>query len=375
MRTRTTHDLAALKPDWDRLWLRTPHPHLSHDWHMAWHRHLRYGDEAVFIVAEVEDGTVVGIAPLALGTEAAGPKGILKLKRLSFHGLHFVDAMDFLTDGRPETASALCQAILNLPGWEVCELRRLQHDAASATALQATAAGSRTTYTRADIGVSPYLPLEGSFDTYYAGLGKEWRTHAERKRRKMEREAGGARLEIVTAPDAAVFHAMKDLAQQRRDAGDLRRCPLLEPPRFAFLLDMLPVFAQRGWWRIALLYAGESLTAYQICFALNHTAYLWSLAYHPAFEIYSPGKVLLRMHLEACFQEGLQEFDFMAGDESYKGHWTQLQRQQIAVRLERPGWRNHLANLWQRAAAKRAIPPASSQAAAEQSAPPANSSS
>lgn len=349
MRTVITHDLASLKGDWQRLWGRTPHPHLSFEWHLLWHEHLRQGAKAYFVLAMDGDG-VTGIAPLVIKQEAAGPKGLIKLKQLTFHGVHFVDAMDFLTDGRPETDSALSHAILEMGGWDVCELRRFQRESTSASSLCVTATEQKLGCHFSSVGVSPYLPITTDFDSYYAGVGKEWRTHAERKRRKMEREAGGCRLEIVRQPTSELLHALKKLAQERRDAGDTRRCPLLEPARFSFLEGLLPVFNERGWWRIALLYAGEAITAYQICFELNQTAYLWSLAYHPGFEIYSPGKVLLRMHLESCFQEGMKEFDFMAGDESYKGHWTRVEREQMAVRLTRPVWRNRLANLWKKSA-------------------------
>ncbi|MES2597071.1 MAG: GNAT family N-acetyltransferase [Verrucomicrobiota bacterium] len=349
LRTVITHDLASLKKDWQRLWARTPHPHLSHEWHTAWHDHLRQGAEAHFVVA-MDGDTVVGIAPLVLKTEGAGPKGLIKLRQLTFHGVHFVDEMDFLTDGRPETDRALSQATLEMSGWDVCELRRFQRESTVATTLCSTAAERHLGCQLSGIGVSPYLTITGDFDTYYASIGKEWRTHGERKRRKMEREAGGCRLEIVRQPNRELFHALKKLAQDRRDAGDTRRCPLLEPARFAFLESLLPVFNERGWWRIALLYAGDAITAYQICFELNQTAYLWSLAYHPDFEIYSPGKVLLRLHLEECFKEGMKEFDFMAGDESYKGHWTSAERQQVAVRVTRPVWKNRLANLWKKPA-------------------------
>jgi CelD/BcsL family acetyltransferase involved in cellulose biosynthesis len=344
MEISITDDLMALREPWKLLWSRAGHPHMSYEWHLLWNRHLRGASRPVFIVAR--DGRdVKGIAPLVLDTVPAALSGVLKLRRLTFHGLHFVDAMDFLTDGDPETLQALCQAAIGLRDWDVCELRRLQSCSVTIPALSDASSAKAIAADTQVLGVSPYLPLEGDFDSYYASIGKEWRTQGERKLRKMEREAGGCRLEIITQPSLDLLFELRDLATKRRAAGDMRRCPLLDELRYQFLVDLLPEFTSLGWWRIAILRAGKALAAYQICFAVNGVAYLWSLAHHPEYETYSPGKLLLRLHLEACYKEGFKEFDFMAGDESYKGHWTKLERQQSGIQLTRPTWRLHLVRM------------------------------
>jgi CelD/BcsL family acetyltransferase involved in cellulose biosynthesis len=48
----------------------------------------------------------------------------------------------------------------------------------------------------------------------------------------------------------------------------------------------------------------------------------------------------MRLHIEHCFQTGMQEFDFMAGEEGYKSHWTDVRRDnQIPLMIRGRGQR------------------------------------
>jgi CelD/BcsL family acetyltransferase involved in cellulose biosynthesis len=61
------------------------------------------------------------------------------------------------------------------------------------------------------------------------------------------------------------------------------------------------------------------------------------------------GLVLLARTVSDAFAEGLQEFDFLRGDEGYKGEWARGERWTIQVRLWR-GRRGRAARAAQRAA-------------------------
>lgn len=325
-----------------------PHIHHTHEWQFQWWRQFGHGRDLRVGVVE-EAGLPVGIVPLFLETRRGGPLGLLRWRTGAFLGLNLIDSADILTNGSAETSSVSVDLLLKMGNWHELDLRHFITGSNTPAIINEQMAGLGLDSTFERIDRSPFLPLSGSFESYLATLGSDWRQDSARKHRRLQKEGGCVELEVRHRLSLQDLHMLRDVAQRRRDAGDERRCPLLEPLRMAFIQSLCEPLNQRGWWQLALLKVGGSVAAYHLGFKMKGTFFYWSVAHDPAYAKFSPGKILTRLHIEYCFRMGLNEFDFMAGEEEYKYHWTRSQRDNLALRIRCKNWRLKLSDLWAKA--------------------------
>lgn len=236
-----------------------------------------------------------------------------------------------------------------MEGWHELDLRHFVTGSKIPAIIQERVASLGLGSTLERIDGSPFLPLSGSFDSYLKTLGTNWRQDSARQQRRLQKDVGAVELDVRRQVTSHDLQMLRDVAQRRRDAGDERRCPLLEPDRMAFIHSLCEPLNDRGWWQLALLRVNGSIVAYHLGFQIKGTFFCWSVAHDPVYSAYSPGKILMRLHIEHCFQTGMQEFDFMAGEESYKSHWTDFRRDNQALSIKRNNWRLKVAALWAKA--------------------------
>lgn len=339
-----------LRSVWDALLEASarPHIHHTHEWQLQWWRQFGLGRD-LRIGAVEKSGNPVGFVPLFLETRRGGPLGLFRWRTGAFLGLNLVDSADFVTNGTAEASAALVDLLMNIEGWHELDLRHFVTGSNTPAIIQERVAPLGWDSTVERIDGSPFLPLSGSFDSYLATLGTNWRQDSARQQRRLQKDVGAVEMEVRNQVTPHDLQMLRDVAQRRRDAGDGRRCPLLEAPRMAFMQSLCEPLNDRGWWQLALLKVGGSIAAYHLGFQMKGTFFCWSVAHDPAFSKYSPGKVLMRLHIEHCFMTGMQEFDFMAGEEGYKSHWSDCRRENQALRIKRNNWRLKLADLWVKA--------------------------
>jgi CelD/BcsL family acetyltransferase involved in cellulose biosynthesis len=53
----------------------------------------------------------------------------------------------------------------------------------------------------------------------------------------------------------------------------------------------------------------------------------------PKWARFSPGTVLFSYCIRRAIEEGMEEFDFLQGDESYKYSWTKTARTNLEIRI------------------------------------------
>jgi len=345
-----TSQFERLRLGWDALLEASArsHIHHTHEWQLQWWRQFGVGRDLRIGVVE-KSGCPVGIVPLFLETRRGGPLGLIQWRTGAFLGLNLVDSADIVTNGSPEASAAAVDLLMNMEGWHELDLRHFVTGSKTPEIIQKRVAPFGLGSTLERIDGSPFLPLSGSFDAYLTTLGTNWRQDSARQQRRLQKDVGAVELDVRHQVTPHDLQMLRDLAQRRRDAGDERRCPLLEPARMAFIQSLCEPFNDRGWWQLALLKVGGSIAAYHLGFQMKGTFFCWSVAHDPDFSKYSPGKILMRLHIEHCFQTGMQEFDFMAGEEGYKSHWTDVRRDNQALRIKRKNWRLKLADLWAKA--------------------------
>lgn len=96
------------------------------------------------------------------------------------------------------------------------------------------------------------------------------------------------------------------------------------------------LFTKRMAWLVFTLFSGKPVAAlYGFKYLSKYYAYL--SGFDPAYSKYSPGQLLFSHAINKCIQEGLTEFDFLRGAETYKNRWNTMARWNRQATLTRKG--------------------------------------
>ncbi|MEA3501364.1 MAG: GNAT family N-acetyltransferase [Actinomycetota bacterium] len=157
-------------------------------------------------------------------------------------------------------------------------------------------------------GATLVVELPADTESWLASLSKKHRHELRRKRRRFVDALGEPVLERRTDPEA--FEAFVTMHRSSStDKGD-------------FMTEGM----ERFFWSLItdaeasvdLLTASGSPVAAAFVFADARVSYLYNSAYAADAADASPGIVLIASMIERAVDEGLQRFDFLKGDESYK---------------------------------------------------------
>ena len=154
------------------------------------------------------------------------------------------------------------------------------------------------------------VDLPGSFDDYLMSIGKKERHETRRKRRRFEAALGKPR--VVTFGEAGP--ALEEFFRLHRRA---------EGAKGSFMTDRMSgmfgdLLGGEGW-RLDALYGDDPRPAAAVIGYTDQDGYyLYNSAYDPDLRGASPGVVLLSELIRSSIERGLEVFDFLKGDETYK---------------------------------------------------------
>jgi CelD/BcsL family acetyltransferase involved in cellulose biosynthesis len=309
---RDGHELAALAPEWDRLWERSPRatPFQSPIWLLAWWRAFRPGE--LMVAAVRSQAKLVGMAPFY--RETLGERA-----RLLPIGISISDYMDILID------EALGEAVLGAIArayasrsldWDEWELPELPPGSA---ALEMRCPES---WAQCDAPASPcpVLILPGSSLDFEAQL-------PERKRRKLRlmtnrliRHGNTAAVALEEQPAdwwlAQLWRLHAACWSGRGGTGVLADDRLR-----GFHSEVLEGFVCRGLARMFALRIGADTAGIYYGFVHRRRAYGYLTGFNPAYGYYSPGSFVVRHAIEQAIADGVEEFHFLRGGEAYKYDW------------------------------------------------------
>ncbi|HTO98662.1 MAG TPA: GNAT family N-acetyltransferase [Myxococcales bacterium] len=311
---------------------------LGPEWLLPWWRHFGEGREQASICLR-EGGRLIGFCPLFL--ERVRLCGI-EVRRLAFlgDGQTGCDYLDVLAEpGREREVLERCLAkLLELP-WDLCDLDGLWRE--GFTALQLAARFSPTGDEVAREGrirfVCPHIPLSGTWEQYLEGLGR--RENLRRREKWLFRQPGVS-LDCARAPEESV-PAMEDfLALHRaRWAVEGGSDGLSGPRHEAFHREASQELARAGMLRLYTLRAARRPVASVYGVVHGGKFNYYQSGYDPNWASRSVGLVLLARTVQDAFAGGYKEFDFLRGNEGYKGEWSRGERWTVRLRL----WRGRRA--------------------------------
>lgn len=193
------------------------------------------------------------------------------------------------------------------------------------------AAEAHRTVLRRTVSRSPFVAVEGDWDSYERGLSKNRRRSIRRRRCQLE-ELGQVRVDIHEGGpglEGALEEALHVEASGWK--GQQATAIASRPETRRFYLDIAHWAAERGWMRLAFLRLDGRPLAFD--YAIEHSGRCYSLkaGYDAAFRSYGPGVLLLHLTLARAFSEGLSSYELLGADDPYKHDWTNASRERLRI--------------------------------------------
>jgi CelD/BcsL family acetyltransferase involved in cellulose biosynthesis len=299
-------DLASRRELWERLAARSRNVFATAEWAEVWWQHFGAGSEPAFAECRRDGGEPFAILPLHMVR-----RGPLRMLRLLGHGPG--DVLGPVCDGADAALAgqALRQAAARLPG---------RHPVLVAERLPGGPISSSFGGTLLLREANPSLATEGrSWDEYLATRSRNLREKVRRGGRKLEK-AHEVTYRLCTDPGAleADMETLLRLHRLRWGEGT----SFAQPPVFAFHRDLAAAMLERGRLRLwTMELDGEPVAAWY-GFRFEGIESFYQGGRDPAYDKLSVGFQMLAKTLASAFDDGLERYDFLRGNEPYKDRFA-----------------------------------------------------
>jgi CelD/BcsL family acetyltransferase involved in cellulose biosynthesis len=338
-------DFVGLESPWNALVERAglDYPFLRHEWLRTWWDCFGQGKRLhVLLVWSREE--LVGAAPFML---THGRMYGVPVRRLEFMFNVHTPRMDVIVGRSPRDVYRMIWKYLHGHQhlWDVVALYQLPEGSPTRTELAHAAErdGYLTGQWRSDD--SPYLDLQGlNAESYQARLGSKHKSNMRNRTKRLGR-IGTVGIETVQGrhglPEALDDGFRIEAAAWK---GEARTAIQSDEALQRFYSGMARIAANRGWLRLDFLTVNGRRIAFGYSLVYGHRLYLLKAGYDPEFCPYSPFNLLCERTIEACFEAGLREFDFLGAAADWKMKWTSTARPHYWLFLFSPRARTRLVH-------------------------------
>ncbi len=309
---------------------------LTWEWLYTWWKHLS-GGKRLRILTLRRGAELIAIAPFVVRPPS--------LRRLSpFRSVEFLgsgivgsDYLDLIIKRghERETLEVLAEYLARQK--LMLDLGQLRGGLSHALALACKLGqqGWRLSKTRA--GVCPFIPLFGlSWESYLATLGPAHRYNFKRRLKNLtklfEVRLEQARSEGQRRDALAVLVSLHEM-RWRQKGG---RGAFFTSALRSFHEEITRIALERGWLRLFVLLLDGKPAASIYGFRYGHTFLFYQSGFDPGYTKHSVGLIAMGLAIKSAIEEGLEEYDFLHGDESYKFLWARATRELERVALYPP---------------------------------------
>jgi CelD/BcsL family acetyltransferase involved in cellulose biosynthesis len=205
---------------------------------------------------------------------------------------------------------------------------------------------------------SPYVPLEGDFDSYREGLPRKLRKELGRLGRRLADEGtveyafedGSERLEQLLDEGFAV-----EGSGWKSESGT---AIVSREDTHRFYRDVARWAAARGTLVLAFLRLDGRALAFDLCIEEAGACHVLKGGFDPDYRRFGPGTLLTATSIERAYARGLESYELLGAEDDYKLQWTGAARERVrfqAFALSPAGRVSHLAWTHGRRLAKRAL--------------------
>jgi CelD/BcsL family acetyltransferase involved in cellulose biosynthesis len=298
-------NLDDARDEWTRLARQTSSPFATWEWASAWWRHFAPGE--LRLLRCKRDGEPFAIAPLY-----AARRGPLRVLRFLGHGAGDVLGPVCAPADRGAAGEALVEALrAGAAGpWDVLLAERLPRGPLGA-ALGGVALASEA---------CPELDTEGrGWEEFLASRSRNMREKLRRNTRKLERAHS---LEFRLCEDAGRLEADLETLFALHSLRWGEETEFAAPASVAFHRELAATALERGWLRLWTMEVDGEPAAAWYGFRLGGVESFYQSGRDPRFDRFSVGFLMLMRTIQATFEDGLERYSFLRGDEAYKNRFV-----------------------------------------------------
>lgn len=298
-----------------------PHPFVRHEWVRAWWEAFGAGRQLHILIVR-SGGRILAIAPLLIEDVRMYR---IPVRRIAFMANDHTPRMDVIVAEREEECYRALWNALQQTRWDVALLHQLPADSPTrdAFARLAKTSGCGTVMWRADS--SPYLPLHGTWDSYFNSLDAKFRSNVRNRLSRLQK-LGDVRLEVLRG--SAALEACGDAVRLEASGWKAVEGTALDcdPAVKMFYANFAERAVERDWFRLLFLTVNGTRIATAYSLRYEDRLFLCKTGYDPDYAKGSPFKVLNYFAIQHAFDSGLTEFDLLGDAEPWKLEWMSASR-------------------------------------------------
>ena len=333
-------ELLAVRSQWEALQNHAPDITVfqTHRYQSIWWR--RFGMPLEMLVLCVyRDDQLLGIAPFQ--TSSRRIFGGLH-HQLGFVGTRWeVDRPRLLCRGEPEELGEVMAKALMLhrSRWDLFELHEQEpNDPAMAAFMKELRRQGVLLGVTTD-SICPYLTFQDSWEEFLATKSKKFRKNLVAARRKLE-SLGTLEYAVERGDTERLFELLEEYrALERKSSKAKSGAGFADDPEYSgFYADMVKAFGDTGAMVFRTLRLDGDLISATFGLEYGKRFYSLQITHDLAYAKCSPGTLLESLEIQSCFQDGLDEYDFLGGFLNNKLRWSSTARhtQQIHGYQARP---------------------------------------
>ena len=340
------HDqVESITGEWEDLAERTDAPPFSRPrWFIAWHQAFGRGS-SLGAVTERRDGRLTGALALTYR------RGAIEAPT-NWHTPLF----DVVSEDGEGTSRLLRRVLRERP--RRVDFSFVRGDSSLLDRALATAAELGHPATSRVIERSPYIAVEGDWESFEARLSAKRRSNLRRCHRRLE-ERGSVSIEVSDGSRRLERELAEGLAVEASGwKAEHGTAIVSSAATRRFYSDVARWAADRGWLRLWFLRLDGRAIGFAYTIEYGGSVYELKIGYDVAFASYAPGVLLTRARLEHAFSSGLRSYEFLGQPEPHKLEWTQACRELTRLQIFAPtpaGWASRQAWTHGRRLAKRAL--------------------
>ncbi len=328
-----------LKNEWNALLAQSAKKSffLTWEWQFHWWEFYQtIGVKKILHIIVIRDvsGKIQAILPLY----KAAVRSIFRRKLHLFYFIgsghessEYLDAL-ILADHDPQIVDIALES-LQQSGTHGLHFSDLRDDSFLVPVLQKWAAQKTIYAEKRDWKTCPFIPLQGDYDSFINSLSKNMRYNIRRRTRNLQKNHGvNFRLTETLAEAEQAVTILYDL-HRKRWATREGASKFDDPQREKFHRHIAPVLLQSGYLRFFILEVDKQPVATLYCFSYGGHVYYYQAGMEPEMEKKSIGMVVMGKAIEASFDEGAHEYDFLRGLEDYKFRWTDQTRDTFILEI------------------------------------------
>ena len=203
---------------------------------------------------------------------------------------------------------------------------------------------------------APYVPVEGSFEEFMAGLERKFRKDIGRRWRRLEDRGD---VEVAYEDGTQNLEELLDVGFRLEGSGwktETGTAIASDPVREHFYREICRWAAERGWLTLAFLRVDGRAVAFDLCLEADGICYVLKGGFDVEERRLGPGVLLTHASIRRAFEQGFSSYELLGEADDYKLSWTSATRRRVRLQLfpRSPlGLIEYLAWRWGRAAIRR----------------------